>query len=93
METVLKRFPFASKIILKKLDDQSLARSKEASRGITEFLENERFYWIRIIQKYNDDCRQVIKKTSIKDLKELAIQSEKSFWIRMIQDYVEEYIW
>ena len=46
---------------------------------MSEFIEKERFYWIRIIEKYNDDCSQIIKKVPIKDLKDLAIKSEKSY--------------
>ena len=40
-----KRFPLVNKMVLKNLDNQSLARSKEASWELAIFLENKRFYW------------------------------------------------
>ena len=52
-----RRFPFAGKLILNNLENQSLARSKETNRGINKFLENERFYWIRILKKYSKNFK------------------------------------
>ena len=52
MEIFFKRFPLASKMILRNLDNQSLVRSKEVSREVSEILDKERFYWIRIIAKH-----------------------------------------
>ena len=52
MEQIFKRFPVVGVLILDKLDNQTLNRSKEASKDIAGFLENEKFYWIRIIQRY-----------------------------------------
>ena len=54
MEVVFKRFPLIRRKVLKNLDDESLIRSVEAKRGIAEFLDNERFFWIRVIKKYVD---------------------------------------
>ena len=69
MENCIRKFPVVGTIIFNNINYQSLVKSKEMSREISKFIENERFYWIRIIQEYNDDWRQVINKTSIKDLK------------------------
>ena len=52
METVCKRFPHLAERIFDQLDDQSLANCKEISGEVLEYLENERFFWIRIIKKY-----------------------------------------
>ena len=41
MDCLYQRFPHLSKSILKNLDNQSLLKSKEASREIFQFLENE----------------------------------------------------
>ena len=87
MENCIQRFPFVGEMILNNLDDQSLVRSKEISRKVSEFIKNERFYWIRIIKTYNVDSRQVIKKAPIKDLKKLANESEISYWIKIIEGY------
>ena len=78
MENCIRRFPVVGSMILRRLDDQTLVKNREISRKISEFIKNERFYWIRIIQKHNVNKREIIKKASIKDLKDLAIESEQS---------------
>ena len=89
MEVIFRRFPLASGKILKNLDDQSLTRSKIASRGITNLLENEKIFWIRIIKKYKgnfkgfeESWQQVINKISIDLVKQLA---------RAVQEYFKLY--
>ena len=86
MENCCKRFPDVGKIILNNLNDQSLARSKIANGGIANFLENERFYFVRIIRKYNkqfegfeESWNEVINKTPTDVLKTLAFVVEEFF--------------
>ena len=86
MDNCCKRFPDVGKMILNNLNDQSLARSKKASRGIAVFLENERFYFVRIIRKYDEQFEgfeeswnEVINKTPIDFLKQLAVAVEDFF--------------
>ena len=50
---ISKRFPLVNQRIFQNLDGQSLIRIKEASRDISGFIENERFFWIRLIKKYS----------------------------------------
>ena len=52
METFCKRFPVVSVLILDCLDGKSLIKCKEASKVICQFIEGERFHWIRIIMKH-----------------------------------------
>ena len=79
MEMVCKRFPCVNQKILKNLDNQSLTRSKEASRVISKFVKNERFYWIRVIKKYSrkfqefeESWKEVITKIPSVIAEELA---------------------
>ena len=85
MEKIL-RFSVIGKKILKNLDAKSLVQSKEASRGIDEFLENEKFYFISIIKNYNGYFEgfekswvEVIHRTPIQIIKQLAIAVQKYF--------------
>ena len=62
------------------IDDETLINFKEASRNTDDFLDKERFYWIRIIQRYNcligklhDVWKKVVKKTPVEIIKELAV--------------------
>ena len=80
MDMLCKRFPLVIRTVLINLDDQSLTRSKEASREIAEFLDNERFYWTRIIQKYNghfeghqESWKEDIRRTPLNVLKQLGV--------------------
>ena len=78
MENFIRRFPDASEMIFNNLDDQSLTRSKEVSRNLAKHLENERFYWIRIIKSANQSFKgfeelwkEVIDKAPVDIVKEL----------------------
>ena len=80
MENIFKRFRVVGETIVKNLDAKSLARSKEASREISEFLENEKIFLISIIKSYKsnfkgfeDSWNEVIHKTPVKIMKQLAI--------------------
>ena len=65
--------------IMNHVDDQTLSNFKEAGRISALFLGQERFYWLRIIQRYNhligelqEVWKQVVRKTPIEIIKELA---------------------
>ena len=86
MEDLGWRFPLISKIILNNVDNISLANFRKASRENSNFLENERFYWIRIIKKYSanfeefkESWKKVISKTQVDFLKNLAIDVQTFF--------------
>ena len=80
MELLCQRFPLMAQKIMNHVDDQTLINFKEAGRNNAEFLEKERFYWIRIIQSYNcligkyqEVWNKVVSKTPIEIIKELAV--------------------
>ena len=54
MEIFCVRFPIASKMVLNDLDNTSLLKTKEASSKVSEFLDKDRFFWIRILKKYSE---------------------------------------
>ena len=54
MDIIVRRFPILAVNIFNNLDDQTLVKFKEADRESFEFIIQERFYWIRILKKYND---------------------------------------
>ena len=86
MEDLGRTFPLISKIILNNVDDKSLANFRRASRENSNFLDNERFYWIRNIKRYfanfeefQESWKKVIKKTPVDFLKNLAIDVHRFF--------------
>ena len=79
MENLCLKFPLLAKKILNHLDDETLINFKDASRINVEFLDNERFYWIRKINRYNcligelkEVWKTVVSRTPIELIKELA---------------------
>ena len=51
MEEVCKRFPLVAEDVIKNIDYQSLTKFKEASRDVSEFLDNGRVLWKQMILK------------------------------------------
>ena len=50
MEKLCKRFPHLAGRIFDQVNDESLNKCKEVSGEMLEYLEKERFFWIRIIK-------------------------------------------
>ena len=80
MEVLCQRFHLMAQKILNHVDDRTLINFKEAGRTNADFLGQERFYWLRIIQRYNcligelqEVWKQVVRKTSVEIIKELAV--------------------
>ena len=84
MKTIFLRFPDIGDKILNSLDDESLAKSKTVCRSWSDFLEEEMFYWKRIITKYVkspkyqeesliEAWRVSIDKSSMEIVKELGL--------------------
>ena len=66
--------------IMNHVDDQTLINFKEAGRTNGDFLGQERFYWLRIIQRYNcligelqEVWKKVVNKTPLEIMKEFAV--------------------
>ena len=86
MEDLGRRFPLISQIILNNVDDISLTKFREASRENSNFLDSERFFWIRNIKKYSTNFeefqqqwKKVINRTPVDFLKNLAIDVHSFF--------------
>ena len=80
MDELRQRFPLMVQKILNRVDNDTLINFKEAGRNNDAFLENERFYWIRMIQGYNgligelqEVWKKVVRKTPVEIIKELAV--------------------
>ena len=80
MDELCQRFPLMVQKILNHVDNETLINFKEAGRDNATFLENERFYWIRTIQRYNcligelqEVWMKVVRKSPKEIIKELAV--------------------
>ena len=91
MENLCTRFPHLAGRIFDQVDDESLNNCKEISREVLEFLDNERFFWIRIIKKprgvnmkirlkdFPKSWKPVIEKTPVEKVKQIAIAVSRFF--------------
>ena len=57
MDNVLSRFPHLGEQIFKELKDESLSNCHQLTRACRLFLEDQKFFWIRVIKKLLDDPR------------------------------------
>ena len=80
MEELCQRFPSIAQKIMNDVENKTLINFKESSKITYNYLEKERFYWIRIIQKYkcligklHDVWKKIVTKTPPEIIKELAI--------------------
>ena len=86
MEDLSRRVPMVNRLILRNLNDRTLVSFNGASREINQVLDNEKFYWIRMMNKYNGNFkefqgswRKVISKTPVNTVKQLALAVDKFF--------------
>ena len=86
MEDLCKRFPHLSENILSQVNDQSLNNCKEISSELLQCLERGRFFWIRMIKKYQKDLKDfpkfwklVVDKTPAEIVKQVAIAVSRFF--------------
>ena len=79
IDTMFSRFPIIAQDIFKELDNKSLIKCREVSVPWKNFIDNEKFIWIRTMQKYGASMKEfyeqwklVIKKTETNLVKELS---------------------
>ena len=86
MEDFVWRFPLIGRNIFNKLDNQDLTKSKEISKFLCDFIENDRFIWERKLQKY---CKNQVtfKQAWISVTKMLPFEEMKQFTVAVKQSY------
>ena len=89
MEDFVLRFPRVGRRIFNKLNNQDIAKFKEVSKVLSSFLEKDRSFWIRLLQKYGENHAtfkeawiSVIKRMPVDKLKKLALAVEKFYIYR-----------
>ena len=86
MENIFEKFPNLGGNILHCLDNKSLVRFKKASRRWMNFTDQQKTFWIRLIEKhigktetFTDDWKKVVFKTPVQIVKELAVAVKKFY--------------
>ena len=86
MDIIVRRFPTLAVNIINNLDDKSLVKFKDINRENHEFMDQERFYWIRILRKYSkyfetnkESWMMSISKIQARFVKKLAMATLNFF--------------
>ena len=86
IDTVLSRFPNIAQDIFKELDNKSLIKCRKLGVPVQNFIDNEKFIWIRRMQKYRESMKtfleqwkQVIRNTTVDHVKELSLAVSQFF--------------
>ena len=86
IDTILSRFPFVAREIFSELDNKSLIKCRKVSFPLQNFIDNEKFIWIRRMQKYRESMKefleqwkQVIRNTPVDHVKELSLAVSQFF--------------
>ena len=86
MEELSNRFPTLFTMVLENVDDESLVKFKETSRQMSKFIVKDRFYWIRILKKYNENFEEfskawklVIERTPVAIVQKLVLDVQRFF--------------
>ena len=86
MENIFEKFPNLGGNILHCLDNKSLAHFKKVRRRWMNFTDQQKTFWIRLIEKhigknetFTDDWKKVVFKTPVQVVKELAVAVKKFY--------------
>ena len=95
MEGLIKRIPNVGKMILEELDYHTLSNFRKTSRKISQSLEKERFFWIRVIRKFNEVYKKeyldleawklVLDRTPVEIVKQWATYVNKLFSSNLLE--------
>ena len=86
MESIFSKIPDLGEKIFKELDNQSLVKCKEVQRSWYNFINEEKFQWLRMIQNYIGDnnefktaWRKVLKKAPVDFVTYVAISTQQYY--------------
>ena len=86
IEDQFLRFPHLSEAIFNQLDNETLADCRTINTIWLNFIDRERFIWIRMIEnlighisKFQDNWKKVLAKTPQKIIKELAVAVQEFY--------------
>ena len=86
LEIMIARFPHVVTNIFKELDDETLTNCIEVSPLWCDHLEDQKFFWVRRIQRYSENMKyaypqwkKVFKSTPVEYVKELSVSTQQFF--------------
>ena len=86
MDRFILRFPDVARDIFKELNNESLTTCRSASRLWCDYLYNQKFWWVRMIQRYRKNMgnayqqwKKVFKNTPVEFVKEISVSTQQFF--------------
>ena len=86
IDGIILRFPNVAQGIFEELNDETLTTCRNVSRLWCDCLDNQKFYWIRMIQRYRKNIKntyhqwkKVFKNTPVAIVKEVSISTQQFF--------------
>ena len=79
LDEMMLRFPHIVKDVFKELDKKSLTNCRNVSRACCDFIDYEKFYWVRTIQNYVSmknflqQWQKVLRNTPIENIKKIFV--------------------
>ena len=85
IDTILSRFPVMAEDIFKELDSKSMVKCRKMSVPWQNFIDNQRFIWIRRMQKCSGNMQQFYEQWK------LAIRNTPTDHVRELSKLVEQF--
>ena len=86
IDGIILRFPNVAQDIFKELNDKTLTTCRKASRLWRDHLDNQKFCWVRMIQRYHKNMKnayhqweKVLKNTPVEIVKEISVSTQQYF--------------
>ena len=86
------RFPYVARDIFKELNNESLTTCRTVSRLWCNYLDDQKFCWVRMIQRYQKNMgnayqqwKKVFKNTPIEFAKEISVFTQQFFTSSFLQ--------
>ena len=87
MEEVIARFPHLGEQIFQQLDYQNLVRCKMVSRSWLSCVEEQKFYYIRLIKAFTNCSDELLKKVLQKPKLQAVIELACNVFNVHVVDY------
>ena len=84
LDIMIAKFPLVATDIFKELDNETLTNCRKVSRLWCEHLEDQKIYWVRMIQRYSKNMKssylqwkKVFKNTHVEHVKGLSVSIQQ----------------
>ena len=86
INAIILRFPDVAQDIFKELNNESLTTSRSVSRLWCDYLDDQKFCWVRMIQRYRKNMenayqqwKRVFKNTPVEFAKQMSVSTRQFF--------------